>query len=313
VTGARLEATGLSKRYGDKCALDDFSISVRPGEIVALVGPNGAGKTTAVSLLSGVLPLETGEVWIDGIALHQKPRRAKERLGLLPQESAVYPVLSVWKNMLLVAELYGVADRPRAIRRRLREVGLDDCASTPVYALSQGMCRRLSFAMTLLPEPPILILDEPTSGVDVQSRQQMFDVLRETVSRGIAVLYTTHRMDDVEHLCQRAVVLDGGRALVEGTIGELIERHAVSFIEIAIGTERGDLLAQKVRALGAEIVVEQVAGTVRVYAPDPRSALPQVVGALEACEARPAAVRLVPASLETAFLSLTGRKLREPG
>jgi ABC-2 type transport system ATP-binding protein len=223
-----LRVDRLSKRYGERVAVDAISFSIAQGEIVGLLGPNGAGKTTAVAMISGISRPDGGEVTLGGVSLTQDTNAVKRRVGLVPQDLALYEELSAWANMQLFGGLYGlgVAElRPRA-EAALALVGLADRSTDRVKTFSGGMKRRLNIAGALLHEPDLILLDEPTVGVDPQSRNAIFDNLEELKRRGKTLLYTTHYMEEAERLCDRVLILDHGRILANDTVAHFKQQYA---------------------------------------------------------------------------------------
>jgi ABC-2 type transport system ATP-binding protein len=222
---AVIEAIGLRKSYGVRTVLDGIFLSVARGEVVGLLGPNGAGKTTTLSILATLLDADAGEVRIDGRNTRADPRAARSQLGFVPQSIAVYPPLSPAQNVELFARVHRI---PFSLARRraaetLATVGLTARAGDPVWTLSGGMKRRLNLACGLVHGPKALLLDEPTVGVDPESREDIMVAIRRFAAEGAAVLYSTHYMEEVERLCDRAYLIDSGRVIAEGTIADLIE------------------------------------------------------------------------------------------
>jgi ABC-2 type transport system ATP-binding protein len=215
-----LDARHLRKSFGPLVAVDDVSLAVAPGQLLGLLGPNGAGKTTTVSMIAGLLTPDAGEVLIAGSRLTGDTDPRKGKIGLVPQELALYDELPALANLEFFGGLYGLTGRPlkEAIDRVLALVGLSDRRRDAVATFSGGMKRRLNLAAGLLHDPDILILDEPTVGVDPQSRNAIFDNLERLKSQGKALLYTTHYMEEVERLADRVVIIDRGRVLADDTL-----------------------------------------------------------------------------------------------
>ncbi|MFN7986480.1 MAG: ABC transporter ATP-binding protein [Thermoanaerobaculia bacterium] len=220
---AALEATGLRRSYGTIRAVDGVSLRVGAGEIVGLLGPNGAGKTTTVSIICGLLPPDSGEVRIGGTALAGDADPARGRLGLVPQELALYEELRADDNLAFFGKLQGLSGARLSSRIDgvLRLTGLLERRRDRVKVYSGGMKRRLNLAAGLLHDPEVLLLDEPTVGVDPQSRNAIFETLEALRDAGKAILYTTHYMEEAERLCDRIVIVDHGRVVAEGTADEL--------------------------------------------------------------------------------------------
>lgn len=223
---AALDVTHLRKSYGSTHAVRDVSFSLRSGELVGLLGPNGAGKTTTVSMIAGLTTPDAGRVLIDGVALNGDADPRKRRLGLVPQDLALYEELSALDNLRFFGALYDLqrGALSSAIAAALALVGLTGREHDRVKSYSGGMKRRLNLAASLLHDPEILLLDEPTVGVDPQSRNAIFDNIESLKRRGKAVLYTTHYMEEAERLADRIVVIDEGQVVADDTLAGLKAR-----------------------------------------------------------------------------------------
>jgi len=225
-----LDITHLRKSFGSLVAVDDVSLAVQRGQLVGLLGPNGAGKTTTVSMIAGLVRPERGEVLVDGHVLSGDTDPVKQRIGLVPQDLALYDELTARANLRFFGGLYSMKGRAldQAIASVLELVGLADRARDLVKSFSGGMKRRLNLAAGLLHDPDVLLLDEPTVGVDPQSRNAIFENLEVLKSRGKALLYTTHYIEEVERLADRIIVMDHGRVIVEDSLTGLQSRVAVA-------------------------------------------------------------------------------------
>ncbi len=223
-SGPMIRAEDLRKRYGDRVALDGVSFTVNAGEIVGLLGPNGAGKTTTLSILSGVITPDSGRALIATHDLATDPRVARRSLGLVPQSLALYPTLTALENLLFWGRIQGMAssDALSHARTLLMEVGLGDRANDAVDEFSGGMMRRLNIACGMMHFPAAIMLDEPTVGVDPQSRGRIFAVVEAAAQAGAAILYSTHYMEEAERLCNRIVLIDHGNIVAQGSDRELI-------------------------------------------------------------------------------------------
>jgi ABC-2 type transport system ATP-binding protein len=222
-----LQVERLSKRYGERVAVNAISFSIAQGETVGLLGPNGAGKTTAIAMISGISKPDGGQVSLGGLSLAQNANALKRRVGLVPQDLALYEELSAWANLQLFGGLYGLRAaelEPRA-KAALALVGLADRSADRVKTFSGGMKRRLNIAGALLHEPDLILLDEPTVGVDPQSRNAIFDNLEELKRRGKTLLYTTHYMEEAERLCDRVLILDHGQILANDTVAHFKQQY----------------------------------------------------------------------------------------
>ena len=223
-SGPMIRAEELRKRYGDRVALDGVSFSVNAGEIVGLLGPNGAGKTTTLSILSGVIAPDSGRASIAKHDLATDPRAARRSLGLVPQSLALYPTLTALENLMFWGRIQGMSssDASGHARILLEQVGLADRADDVVDEFSGGMMRRLNIACGMMHFPDAIMLDEPTVGVDPQSRGRIFAVVEAAAQAGGAILYSTHYMEEAERLCNRIVLIDHGKIVAQGTDRELI-------------------------------------------------------------------------------------------
>jgi ABC-2 type transport system ATP-binding protein len=222
--GHMIRAEDIRKRYGHRVALDGVSFVVNAGEVVGLLGPNGAGKTTALSILSGVIAPDSGRVSIAAHDLATEPRLARRSLGLVPQSLALYPTLTALENLMFFGRMEGLSARDALQRARglLEEVGLSDRADDTVNEFSGGMMRRLNIACGMMHSPAAIMLDEPTVGVDPQSRGRIFAIVEKAAQAGAAILYSTHYMEEAERLCNRIVLIDHGNIVAQGTDRELI-------------------------------------------------------------------------------------------
>jgi ABC-2 type transport system ATP-binding protein len=228
-----LEGCGLRKRYGEMVAVDGVSVALESGRILGLLGPNGAGKSTTVAMLAGLVTPEAGDVRIGGRPLGGDADPAKRRLGVVPQDLALYEELSARDNLRFFGALYGLAGAAleQATTSALELVGLTDRARDRVGKYSGGMKRRLNLAAGLLHDPDVVLLDEPTVGVDPQSRNAIFDNLEALKARGKALLYTTHYMEEAERLADRILIIDHGRVIADDTPAGLARAHGAASLE----------------------------------------------------------------------------------
>lgn len=298
---------GLCKRFGDIVAVDGVSFDVRAGETFGLLGPNGAGKTTTINILCGLLRLDGGSVSLDGKA---DPTRADVRasLGVAPQSLALYDELSAHGNLEFFGKINGLAGArlKERVAACLELAGLTQRARDKVATFSGGMKRRLNLVCALLHEPAILLLDEPTVGVDPQSRNLIFDTIERLRSDGRTIIYTTHYMEEAERLCDRVAIMDRGRLLALDTVAALIAAHGgPSHIEaeLAQPLEEREQLTQY---LGVKDVHWRD-GTIRFETPEPMQSL----AALNRSGAAFKTLKVETANLEDVFLNLTGRRLRD--
>jgi ABC-2 type transport system ATP-binding protein len=308
-----LRASGLSKRFGDLVAVDGVGFEVAVGETYGLLGPNGAGKTTTVSMICGLLDPDAGEIVVCGDRMDGSGTAAKAHIGYVPQEVALYPDLTAKENLRFFGRLYGLrgADLQKRVDGVLDVVGLRDRADERVDHYSGGMKRRLNIAAGLLHDPKLLILDEPTVGVDPQSRHAIFDNVERLASEGVAVVYTTHYMEEAERLCDRVGIIDGGKIIAEGTRRQLVERLGqLDRVEI-VGT--GPLHEFAARAKQIESVQDATATEeqIHVLVRGGRHVLPRLLEAADQAGVAVSSVEVVEPDLEAVFLHLTGKALRD--
>ncbi len=311
---ATLVVSGLTKSYGDLRAVDDLSFEVAPGETFGLLGPNGAGKTTSISMICGLLSADAGSVQIQGVTIRPGSTAGRELIGYVPQQLALYPDLSGHDNLAFFARLYGLrgAAAKTRIDQTLEVVGLADRAGDQVEEYSGGMQRRLNIAAGLLHRPQLLILDEPTVGIDPQSRNAILEAVAALGESGMSVLYTTHYMEEAERLCRRVGIVDHGRMLACGTRRELVslvDEHDQVTVRVD-----GD-------ADAAVATLSALPGVISASATDHRevlcmvaeasSLLPQLVGALASSDIRVTDLRVQEPSLDSVFLHITGTALRD--
>ncbi|WP_152191801.1 ABC transporter ATP-binding protein [Georgenia satyanarayanai] len=308
-----LEVSGLVRRFGDLTAVDGVSFSIAPGETYGLLGPNGAGKTTTISMVAGLLAADDGEVRVGGRRMGPREVEPKRYLGLVPQDLAIYPELTARENLQFFGRLHGLAGA--ALKRRTAEVldliGLADRAKDHTKEFSGGMKRRLNIGIGLLHRPELLILDEPTVGVDPQSRNAILESVEALSTEGMAVLYTTHYMEEAERLCDRIGIIDAGRIQAEGTRPELI-RIIGELDEIRlVGT--GDLpaAATAVRALPAVERAVVDGRAILLHVRDAPTAVASVVTTAGSSGVELADVEITRPDLESVFLHLTGKALRD--
>jgi ABC-2 type transport system ATP-binding protein len=314
-----IHIAGLRVRYGERWALQGLSFEVRAGEVVGLLGPNGAGKTTTLSVLATLLPPQAGTLMVAGHSVTQEPARVRRALGIVPQSLALYPTFTARENALLFAQLVGLrGKRARAAAEQvLRRVGLDERAHELVGTFSGGMQRRLNLACGILHAPRVLLLDEPTVGVDPQSRERIIDAVREQAAGGAAVLYSTHYLEEAERVCDRVVLIDEGCVVTQGTPEQLIRQSGGALrLEVVTRSELPadwfkDLAgvsvlgaaAQTATATSRGVAVQLALHDLSLAAPVLERAAQRGNGVLEFHVHHP--------GLQDVFIALTGRELRD--
>ena len=308
-----LEIRNLTKSYGDVVALDRFSLDLGKGEVLGLLGPNGAGKTTLISILAGSVRDFTGTVSFQGRNLFSD-HSLKNRMGIVPQEMAFYDELNARDNLLFWGGLYDV---PRAeLKTRAGEllelVGLAGRAKEPVKNFSGGMKRRLNTAIGLLHKPDLLLLDEPTVGIDVQAKVSILEIVRSAGAAGTAVIFTTHQLAEVETTCSRIAIMDHGRILAQGTLDELVRIVGERDIVDIIGDFAAAAFSDALRDLPGEGIelLSATDGQASLAVTDTER-IPKVMDRLFGRKLAVTDMKIRTPSLETVFLKLTGRSLRD--
>jgi ABC-2 type transport system ATP-binding protein len=309
-TAPAIEIKDLVKRFGNFTAVDHLSLTVNPCEIFGLVGPNGSGKTTTINMISGLTTPTSGEIRIMGYDLRTHVREVRRLLGAVPQETALYEELSAWDNMDFHADLFGIPRREKRerITRMLELVQLADRKDTRVGAFSGGMKRRLALARALLHDPELIYLDEPTLGVDVQSRRAIWDYILSLRDRGKSILITTNYLEEAQALCDRLAIIDHGKLLAVDTPARLRQQFGGSVVELE--TVRPSRMVAAVRALRGVQEVVQDGNQLKVTTEMGSNVVPQVINTLaQDGELKNIAVR--EPNLDEVFLHLTGTALRD--
>jgi len=313
----------LQKNYGDFRAVKGISFEIRQGEIFGLLGPNGAGKTTTIGMLAGLMPPDGGQIEIDGRPANESSLATRRVIGIVPQELAIYKKLTGKENLEFFGQLFGLtgallSERTAAM---LELVGLTDRAGTLADAYSGGMKRRLNLAAGLMHDPRLLLLDEPTVGVDPQSRNHIFEGVRELNRKGLTVLYTSHYMEEVEALCDRVGIMDDGKLIACDTVASLVAGMGGALIEIGLAPaaqvppqaleqlRQGELIREvSVLSSGEGELTDTI---LHIRADRPELALPAVIQALATHAIPFHRLDIKQPNLEDVFLSLTGKSLRD--
>jgi len=310
-----LEAKSLYKRFGELVAVDGVSLTVGKGESLGLLGPNGAGKTTTISMLTGLIAPDRGQVLLDGQEVRSDTDARKQKLGLVPQELALYEELSAQENLRFFGALYGLngATLSRAIDAALELVKLADRRKDPVKDFSGGMKRRINLAAALLHNPQLIILDEPTVGVDPQSRNAIFENIEALKANGCAILYTTHYMEEAERLCDRIVIVDQGKVIADDTLRGLYARLPTqNRLRIELLAPADAALQARLRALSSVRSVTLLSSALLSVELEATEALSTVVVGLKDHGATITHLETERPTLEAVFLALTGKRLRDP-
>ncbi|MCA9989553.1 MAG: ATP-binding cassette domain-containing protein [Ardenticatenaceae bacterium] len=310
-----LETQDLHKQFGDNHAVQGISFGILEGEVFSLLGPNGAGKTTTISMLSCLLTPTSGDATIGGHSVRQEPQAVKQLIGVVPQEIALYATLTARENLVFWGQMYGMGGA--ALRQRVDEVletvGLKDRAKERIETFSGGMKRRINIGVGLLHRPRLVFMDEPTVGIDPQSRRNILDMVQALNEQGMTVLYTTHYMEEAQELSNRIGIIDHGKLIALGTLAELTRMVGQEdVVELGIDAEHSS--PELVAALGQVAGVRQALaenGTVRLVVADGNAALPELMLVTNQMNVRVTNVAIQEPNLEAVFLHLTGRALRD--
>jgi len=308
-----IEVEQLRKEYGDLTAVDGVSFTARPGEIFGLLGPNGAGKTTTIGCISGLLEPTSGRVRVMGHDVVREGMAARQALGVVPQEIALYEELSAVENLKYWGGTQGLRNPllGERIQKVLELTGLGDRAREPVKRFSGGMKRRLNFACGIVHQPQVLLLDEPTVGVDPQSRMRLLELVRAEAQAGTCVLYTTHYMEEAETLCDRLAIVDHGKVIAAGTLAELRSMLEQRDLLRLSGVFQPAAARAAVAPIDHIEVVQAEENLLVLSLVDASRKLPAIFAALEAAGSEVRGTTLTQPSLESLFIKLTGKELRE--
>ncbi|KLU59980.1 putative ABC transporter ATP-binding protein YbhF [Peptococcaceae bacterium CEB3] len=313
--GHAVAVTDLTKEFGSFTALSELNFHIDNGEIFGLLGPNGSGKTTTLNIIAGLSVPTTGKVAVYGLNPREQSAAARRLMGVVPQETALYEELTAEKNLTFHAELFGIPRRERAeqVKRMLELAQLSDRAKSRVSSFSGGMKRRLAIARALLHDPKLVFLDEPTLGVDVHSRNMIWDYIRKTRDEGRSILLTTNYLEEANALCDRIAIIDHGRLVVLDTPTSLKTKYGKSVIEITLHTDVTEGLDRTMQTVPGVQSVDRQGPTLRLSLGDVDSGavLPHLLQLLDQEGSKTQRLSLREPSLEEVFLALTGRGLRD--
>lgn len=308
-----LQITNLRKGFGNRVAVKGVSFHVKRGELFGLLGPNGAGKSTVISMICGLLQPDQGDVLVDGISVLKQPVKVKEKIGVVPQDIALYGDMSALDNLLFWGQMYGLS-RKKALKKAeevLEVVGLSDRKKDKLAGFSGGMKRRINIGAAIMHEPELLIMDEPTVGIDPQSRNHILEMVKSFNARGMTVIYTSHYMEEVEYLCSRIAIMDEGEIIALGTKEELVSRLiGVSSMELKVDRFSETLVSHIQKIPGVTRVAGEEEG-LTIFAENPKERLGDVVLAAKGEGVAVTSLEVKEPNLETLFLTITGRKLRD--
>jgi ABC-2 type transport system ATP-binding protein len=310
-----LEVKNLVKKYGDFTAVNGISFDVKEGEIFSLLGPNGAGKTTTISILSTLYAPTSGEATVGGHSVTHEPMAVRNLIGVVPQDLAIYDDLTAWENLAFWGRMYGLFRQPLRARiaEILEQIGLSEKAKQRVKTYSGGMKRRLNIGVGLLHKPRLLFMDEPTVGIDPQSRRAILDSVKQLNQQGMSVLYTTHYMEEAQELSDRVGIIDHGNLIALGTQKELsnqVGENDTLILNID-ENQNGEILATAVRSINSVVQANTTDHRVAVIAPEAEEVMAPVITKANELGIKIRSVDIKEPDLEAVFLSLTGRALRD--
>jgi ABC-2 type transport system ATP-binding protein len=312
---AILEVKNLVKKYGENTAVHGISFEIQEGEIFSLLGPNGAGKTTTISILSTLFSPTSGEATIGGHSITREPMAVRNLIGVIPQELALYDDLTARENLNFWGQMYGLSGKTLKTRvdEVLEQIGLADKAKSRIKTYSGGMKRRVNIGVGLLHKPRVLFMDEPTVGIDPQSRRAILDSVKDLNRQGMTVLYTTHYMEEAEELSDRVGIIDHGELIALGTQAELnrqVGENDTLLLHID-DSQNGVLLAQAVRNVRGVMRADATDHTVAVITPQAEEIMAPVILKANELGTKIRSVDIQEPNLEAVFLHLTGRALRD--
>jgi len=308
-----VEVKDLVKKFDDLTAVDHVSFGIETGEVFGLLGPNGAGKTTTISMISCLIDPTEGEVVVDGNSTRSKPTAVKATLGVVPQDVALYPTLSAAENLAFWARMYGLSgtDLKQAVHDALELAGLEERAKERIEKYSGGMKRRINIAAGILHRPKVLLMDEPTVGIDPQSRNHILETVKDLNASGMTVLYTSHYMEEVEYLCSRIAIMDHGKIIAMGTLNELRDIvGSMDVIDIKV-EDVSDGVLERGRAIAGVEKADRVEEGIKVLTASSGKVLGQMIAVLESEGSHVTSVSVTEPDLESVFLHLTGKSLRD--
>lgn len=308
-----VEVSHIEKSYRENKAVNDLSFCVYEGEVLGLLGPNGAGKSTTISILSTILKRDAGSIKAFDLDLDKNINEIKGQLGIVPQDIAIYEDISAYRNVAFFASLYGIKKKEldRCVLAALAFVGLEDKKDDAPKTFSGGMKRRLNIACAIAHQPKLLILDEPTVGIDPQSRNHILTSLRKLKDMGTTIIYTTHYMEEVEEIADRIVIMDKGTKIAEGSLKELLERYKDTLIyKIYLDTFSPSIKDELLMIEGIE-AIEIAMDSLKITVSKNNDALDRIMLMLIENKYHIKKMETEEGSLEMVFLELTGKKLRD--
>jgi ABC-2 type transport system ATP-binding protein len=307
-----LNISHLSKSYDSIKAVADISFEINKGEIFGFLGPNGAGKTTTISMVAGLLKPDSGSIVINGLSLEKNAKQIREIMGIVPQDMAFYEDLTAKENLMFWGKLHGLSAKTlsQRIDHYLEQTGLSGRANEALKKYSGGMKRRINLIIGLLHQPKLLLLDEPTTGIDVQTKLNIFNLIREAARQGTTILYTTHNLMEAEDLCDRIAIMDNGKILALGTLPELIKLVGEKDVVVITGSFGSDQAREVMRDFGEAEVLSLQEGKL-VLSLEASKTIPVLLSRFFQSGVGIDGITIRQPNLESVFLKLTGKELRE--
>ncbi|WP_339180339.1 ABC transporter ATP-binding protein [Bacillus sp. FSL R5-0560] len=310
-----LQAENIKKAYGKKTIVKGISFSLKKGESFGLLGPNGAGKSTTISMISGLVPLDGGEITVGGYVIGKDTNKAKQKIGIVPQEIALYPTLTAQENLVFWGKMYGLThgEAKKRSAEVFEYVGLTERAKEKIETFSGGMKRRINIGAALMHKPELLIMDEPTVGIDPQSRNHILETVKQLNETGMTVIYTSHYMEEVEYLCDRIGIIDQGEMIAIGTKTDLCSRlGGDTIIQMTVSrTDEGFLSAVRSLAHVNDVTVSESELKIEVAAAHHEKVVTSLLTEAAAHQTNLLSLQVQEPNLERLFLNLTGRTLRD--
>jgi ABC-2 type transport system ATP-binding protein len=308
-----IQIKSVSKKYGDLTAVDNISFEIKEGELFGLLGPNGAGKSTLISVITTLIKPTGGQILVNGLDIKTKQSEVKKILGLVPQDIALYPTLTAGENLAFWGKMYGLDGKllKERIKEALEIAGLSDRAKNRIDSFSGVMKRRINIAAALLHKPKVLIMDEPTVGIDPQSRNHILETVQKLNKEGMTVIYTSHYMEEIEFLCSYIGIMDHGKIIAMGTKEEL--RKLVSnkdVIKIKLMNEN-DSAFNAIKKLDNVDNITFIDGELSINTGNADTVLAKIISTLESAKCKIQKINIEQSNLESVFLHLTGRALRD--
>lgn len=309
-----IRVKNLKKQYDEKAVVDGIDLSINKGEILGILGPNGAGKTTTIGMLSAQIEKTGGSITIDGMEVKKDDQKIKSIVGIVPQEIALYDVLSANENLEFFGSLYGLwgKELQEKIKWILKLVGLEDRAKEEVGKYSGGMKRRINIAAAILHNPKVVFMDEPTVGIDPQSRNKILELVKLLKEQGMTIIYTTHYMEEATILCDRLVIIDNGKVILSGETQELIKMICDGVIELVINNKEEHKKAISIIKefkLCSQYKITN--NKISIIVKDMQNSMSKIMDKLLMSNVEVNLINTMPPTLETLFLYLTGKSLRE--